>query len=760
MKILLFLFLIFSSFFSTSSLEARDTAQRLLLANRWYTLEQYFQNRKPRNAKEYYAKGMAILNSSKKTKKIKKLRAFTYFLRALNVSCPSISTQRKDKNKLFLQERQRFVSCMKKYSNLRLRSRAKRVISWQASLEAEKLKLNDLALAFIQFNNLEKKDALQPEIFLQRLKLLIKTKNYKKAYLLSQRKRFQDIQSPMSQYYRAVSYKYNQLDGKAKKIFIKVLSDTSKVWLRKSIYQSMKNFYPKVFTKDSRFTFRFSEFLTKEKLKKLKKKYKSKTIVETSTIGSLLGDGIFFIKTKQSDRILNLSAKHYLFLYNNNYPLRVWIQELEKQEKTNTIIKLLKPFEHSLEKSSRLWFSYIKALEKKNKKKYFDNLLHYLAIYPYHTAMMDRLLLFLLGDKETKIQWAPMSAWEKAKQKLRKTEASGRFYYWLKRYYQNHNKKEKLKDLEKKFYWYSPGSLYNNENWQQISNRYCNEKCRNKQKQIRSYKEYLLWLAKYGNFAKVKVYKKQIHPHAKLLAKQFKHQKQLKDKIIIQLFQLGSWQKGVNLYRKKYQEKISRKSLLLNLVKLAYQNRIYNVQIYFLRRLLWEEQIPIDPFSLPKIFNQILYPRPYLNIVRKYARKYKLSTYVAYSLIRQESLFREGAVSRSNAQGLMQILPTTGKWLAKKILKNKKFHLMQPDANIHLGSYYFYKLLKKYKQDFRWAAIAYNGGPGNLKKWEKKYFRDDFYLFLEKIPNTEARNYCRITFQNYLHYTSIYRLSL
>ena len=162
---------------------------------------------------------------------------------------------------------------------------------------------------------------------------------------------------------------------------------------------------------------------------------------------------------------------------------------------------------------------------------------------------------------------------------------------------------------------------------------------------------------------------------------------------------------------------------------------------------------------MPTNLAKLLYPRPHKKLTIRYAKQYGMEGSMVYALMHQESLFRENAVSSSGAQGLMQIMPKTGKWLASTLLKTKYANLQEPKTNIKLGTYYFSYLMKKYKGDFRWAAIAYNGGPGNLRKWKKKYYAGDFYHFIERIPNIESRNYCRITYENYIRYNILYGLS-
>lgn len=152
-----------------------------------------------------------------------------------------------------------------------------------------------------------------------------------------------------------------------------------------------------------------------------------------------------------------------------------------------------------------------------------------------------------------------------------------------------------------------------------------------------------------------------------------------------------------------------------------------------------------------------LYPRPYLDLAEKHAGFYKIDPNMVYALMRQESMFREMAVSRSNARGLMQVMPATGRWLAQR-LRLSGYDLHKPDTSIRFGSMFLADMLRVNDGDFRWAAIAYNGGPGNLRKWKRRYYRGDLNQFLEFIPAKESRDYCRITTRNYQHYNTTYTL--
>ena len=115
-----------------------------------------------------------------------------------------------------------------------------------------------------------------------------------------------------------------------------------------------------------------------------------------------------------------------------------------------------------------------------------------------------------------------------------------------------------------------------------------------------------------------------------------------------------------------------------------------------------------------------------------------------YAFMRQESDFNSRAKSRSGARGLMQLLPRTGSFIAKdrSLRGRNKQKLYSPELNIDLGQKYLAHLLDHDRVEgelFKLAA-AYNGGPGNLKKWLRRTnHQDDPLLFIESVPSLETR---------------------
>jgi soluble lytic murein transglycosylase len=151
-----------------------------------------------------------------------------------------------------------------------------------------------------------------------------------------------------------------------------------------------------------------------------------------------------------------------------------------------------------------------------------------------------------------------------------------------------------------------------------------------------------------------------------------------------------------------------------------------------------------------------LYPLPYEATLRREAAKNELDPMLAAGLIRQESTFQADAVSHANAIGLMQILPKTGKLLARQrkvsYAKNKLF---DPEYNIELGTLYISNLLKLTGAP-EYAAAAYNAGEDRIALWKAERNYEEIPELVESIPFTETREYVQIVLRNAAVYRMIY----
>ncbi|MBM3516939.1 MAG: lytic transglycosylase domain-containing protein [Alphaproteobacteria bacterium] len=116
---------------------------------------------------------------------------------------------------------------------------------------------------------------------------------------------------------------------------------------------------------------------------------------------------------------------------------------------------------------------------------------------------------------------------------------------------------------------------------------------------------------------------------------------------------------------------------------------------------------------------------------------------IVYAIIREESKFNVRATSPAGARGLMQLMPRTASLMAEdQSLRQNRDRIYSPEVNLALGQKYLALLLDEdfIAGDLFLLAAAYNGGPGNLRKWlDQVEYQDDPLLFIESIPSRETR---------------------
>lgn len=141
-----------------------------------------------------------------------------------------------------------------------------------------------------------------------------------------------------------------------------------------------------------------------------------------------------------------------------------------------------------------------------------------------------------------------------------------------------------------------------------------------------------------------------------------------------------------------------------------------------------------------------LYPLEYGELVSLYAKEYNIPEYVILAVIKVESDFDPLARSKAGAMGLMQMMPSTFKWLTGsehlgEYLPTDSLYI--PDVSIRYGAYYLLYLYRKF--DYNWDTVfaAYNGGEGNVATWLESPEYSDGNGNLTYIPIKETRNYVK-----------------
>lgn len=147
------------------------------------------------------------------------------------------------------------------------------------------------------------------------------------------------------------------------------------------------------------------------------------------------------------------------------------------------------------------------------------------------------------------------------------------------------------------------------------------------------------------------------------------------------------------------------------------------------------------------------YPTPYRDMMQSYVRENQLDEAWVYGLIRQESRFIAQASSGVGAAGLMQVMPATARWIAKRIGFGQYHDNMihQLATNIQFGTYYLRHVLESMNGQSVMATAAYNAGPGRAKRWADKTPLEGA-VYTETIPFNETRDYVKKVMGNAQYY--------
>jgi len=162
------------------------------------------------------------------------------------------------------------------------------------------------------------------------------------------------------------------------------------------------------------------------------------------------------------------------------------------------------------------------------------------------------------------------------------------------------------------------------------------------------------------------------------------------------------------------------------------------------QRWKWE-QIAILTIARGEYWDDLSlrFPVSYRPLIEQHANKKRLDKALVYGIIRRESAFDKQARSPVGARGLMQIMPSTGKQIARR-LKEKwgsAAMLYKPEVNVHFGTDYFQKLLQRFEGNPVLAMAAYNAGPHRVDRWLPQGNKMAADNWIETIPFKETRQY-------------------
>ncbi|MBI2308265.1 MAG: lytic transglycosylase domain-containing protein [Rhodocyclales bacterium] len=151
------------------------------------------------------------------------------------------------------------------------------------------------------------------------------------------------------------------------------------------------------------------------------------------------------------------------------------------------------------------------------------------------------------------------------------------------------------------------------------------------------------------------------------------------------------------------------------------------------------------------------YLAPFGDQVRPAAQRQALDDAWVYGLMRQESRFITNAKSTVGASGLMQLMPATAKWVAKKIgLANYKHgNVNDTETNVLLGTNYMRMVMESLDNHPVLASAAYNAGPGRARKWRAEQPLEGA-IYAETIPFNETRDYVKKVMSNSVYYAALF----
>jgi soluble lytic murein transglycosylase len=163
-----------------------------------------------------------------------------------------------------------------------------------------------------------------------------------------------------------------------------------------------------------------------------------------------------------------------------------------------------------------------------------------------------------------------------------------------------------------------------------------------------------------------------------------------------------------------------------------------------LMKQAYPQYLAADGDELPAEVRRVIFPLQYWDLIRRHATARGLDPYLVAALVAQESTFDAAAHSGANAWGLMQIIPSTGRRLARAegVRRFRTPMLTDPQLNVRLGTRYFSDLVKRFGAAHL-ALASYNAGEHRVVRWQEERPGLDRDEFIDDIPFPETQNYVK-----------------
>ncbi|MEY4615095.1 MAG: putative soluble lytic transglycosylase [Pseudomonadota bacterium] len=204
--------------------------------------------------------------------------------------------------------------------------------------------------------------------------------------------------------------------------------------------------------------------------------------------------------------------------------------------------------------------------------------------------------------------------------------------------------------------------------------------------------------------------------------------------------------------------------------KFLWSQQLVQVFAYPQALRAYSELIDLDPRWRKTNYLRTIFPKPLVEVVEAEAQKNELHPLLLFSLIRQESAFHLAATSRSQAKGLMQLIPPTSQEVAQD-LRIKNFNsdqMYHPEVNIRFGAHYLAKVIRQFGGNVSVGLAAYNAGPQRLRKFFEGravvenpalLSQEDPWtdLWIEELPWLETNLYVKSILRNRVVYQTLER---
>ena len=174
-------------------------------------------------------------------------------------------------------------------------------------------------------------------------------------------------------------------------------------------------------------------------------------------------------------------------------------------------------------------------------------------------------------------------------------------------------------------------------------------------------------------------------------------------------------------------------------------------------RQAYPQYLSVEGDALPREIQEVIFPIEYVPFIKRYAAQHDLDPFIVAALIGQESSYVADVVSPANAWGLMQILPSTGRQLARAegVRRFRTQMLTDPEINVRLGTRHFAGLVRNLG-GVPYALAGYNAGSARVIRWKAERGTLEQAEFIDDIPYPETQMYVKKILGTAVDYRRLY----